>query len=479
MSTNQTSDERVNLTRTNPFISIANTYMHSDSINEARAAPAPIINDSDESPTWVDSLSRLDRLLSGSLLRLTYLIIDVILLSLGLYYGKNTCSSSSSVIVISICILIFASLELATIFLFFIRNWRKRYTLVVEDTSSNGYPQRNMLHLLRFLCICVGTAFVFGSKTSSTTSCDAVRFYLGIVCFNTWVLWFIAPSKATLPVRRSLVSECLIRFISILIPCFYIGFVLSAVLKVHNSECICHSVEDLYHRAPLKSFGYVGLLLKICIICDRIFDGVINQIFYRARNLRRTFLYVAAIRYLISYLITLCVVYYFSIGAVLLFSSRTDKSCQKVAPQLHKTLLTWQIICVFLPLIVWPLTCLLCCLGVTIGTCLAACLPASITVPLFAIIRERFPTAPGTNTAEPPASPNAINALPDVTFGEISDQFDQKECVICRMEYEANEKVKRLPCGHLFHVECITKWLETTRVCATCRQRITSASANL
>ena len=368
-------------------MSIANTYMHSDSINEGRTAPAPIINNSDESPTWVDSLSRLDRLLSGSLLRLTYLVIDVILLSLGLYYGKNTCSSSSSFFVISICTFIFASLEVATIFLFFIRNWRKRQTLVVGDISSNGYPQRNILHLLRFLCICVGTAFVFGSKKSSTTDCDAVRFYLGIVCLNTWVLWFIAPSKATLPVRRSLISECLIRFLSVLMPCLYIGFVLSAILKVHNSECIYNSIEDLYHRAPLKSFGYVGLLLNICIICDRISDGVINQIFYRVRNLRKIFLYLAAIRYLISYLITLCVVYYFSTGAVLLFSTRTDNSCRKVAPQLHKTLLTWQIICVFLPLIVWPLTCLLCCLGVTIGTCLAACLPASITVPLLAIIR--------------------------------------------------------------------------------------------
>ncbi|CAF3907985.1 unnamed protein product [Rotaria sordida] len=65
---------------------IANTYIHSDSINEASSTRALAGDDHEQSSTWVDSLAQLDRLFSGGLLRFCYNLIDIVLLSLGLHY---------------------------------------------------------------------------------------------------------------------------------------------------------------------------------------------------------------------------------------------------------------------------------------------------------------------------------------------------------------------------------------------------------
>lgn len=47
----------------------------------------------------------------------------------------------------------------------------------------------------------------------------------------------------------------------------------------------------------------------------------------------------------------------------------------------------------------------------------------------------------------------------------------QKECVVCLEEYEDGiSQVMSLPCGHEFHVECITPWLVTRRrTCPICK----------
>ncbi|KAF5772207.1 putative transcription factor C2H2 family [Helianthus annuus] len=42
-------------------------------------------------------------------------------------------------------------------------------------------------------------------------------------------------------------------------------------------------------------------------------------------------------------------------------------------------------------------------------------------------------------------------------------------CSICLCEYEKNEKMGRLECGHRFHAECIRRWLLSKNVCPMCR----------
>jgi hypothetical protein len=366
---------------------VTDTYIHSDS----SPIPGLVNDDNGQSSTWVDLLIQLDRVFSGSLLILSYDLINIVLLSLGLYYGTKTCSFSNDLATISILILVFSGLVLGFTLLFLVRNWPLRHVALSDVASSHrylqGYVVCALFRFLRFLCICIGTAYVFTSKIPVNNDCEILRFYLGIVCFNAWLLIINGPAKPLLPVRRSLILECFLGLYIIVFNGIHFGFVAFSMIKSQESECIYTRIEDLYFGAPLKSFGYIGLILIICIIITSIFASIINQLFYRLPNLRRVFVYLSAISYLMFYSIALVLFYYYSVGAVLLFRPRSGGSCGIVAHNLYRTLWIWELIRSFLPLIIWPLACLVSCLGITCGLCLARCLPASIAVPLLEMLR--------------------------------------------------------------------------------------------
>lgn len=44
-----------------------------------------------------------------------------------------------------------------------------------------------------------------------------------------------------------------------------------------------------------------------------------------------------------------------------------------------------------------------------------------------------------------------------------------EKCTICLSEFEDSESVRRLPCMHLFHVDCVDQWLCTNKRCPICR----------
>jgi hypothetical protein len=43
--------------------------------------------------------------------------------------------------------------------------------------------------------------------------------------------------------------------------------------------------------------------------------------------------------------------------------------------------------------------------------------------------------------------------------------MDSDACAICQQGYERGARVIRLPCTHLFHADCITKWLQRKLTC--------------
>jgi hypothetical protein len=49
---------------------------------------------------------------------------------------------------------------------------------------------------------------------------------------------------------------------------------------------------------------------------------------------------------------------------------------------------------------------------------------------------------------------------------------DNLECIICMENFEENEKVKQLYCGHIFHGDCIDKWLEKEKKCPFCKAEV-------
>ncbi|KAM0861197.1 hypothetical protein ACQ4PT_046056 [Festuca glaucescens] len=69
-------------------------------------------------------------------------------------------------------------------------------------------------------------------------------------------------------------------------------------------------------------------------------------------------------------------------------------------------------------------------------------------------------------TSKPPASISAIQALPSAV---ITADEDGEECAVCKDGVAAGERVKRMPCSHRYHEECIVPWLQVRNSCPLCR----------
>lgn len=50
--------------------------------------------------------------------------------------------------------------------------------------------------------------------------------------------------------------------------------------------------------------------------------------------------------------------------------------------------------------------------------------------------------------------------------------FNNNKCLICLHSYENGDFLRKLPCNHMFHRECIDPWLLTKDMCPNCRQSI-------
>ncbi|KAF3333279.1 RING-H2 finger protein ATL39-like protein [Carex littledalei] len=80
-------------------------------------------------------------------------------------------------------------------------------------------------------------------------------------------------------------------------------------------------------------------------------------------------------------------------------------------------------------------------------------------------------------------SASAISAIPtykyqrDIKHGSGSSG-GWAQCAICLNILEEGEMVRKLPeCKHLFHVECIDKWLNSHATCPLCRSMISDQIA--
>lgn len=72
------------------------------------------------------------------------------------------------------------------------------------------------------------------------------------------------------------------------------------------------------------------------------------------------------------------------------------------------------------------------------------------------------------NATVPVASEPAAAA--DVEGGTGDGGEDDKEvCPVCLMEYDDDDVLLRLPCEHLFHEDCISRWLAQDSSCPHCR----------
>ncbi|KAJ7523986.1 hypothetical protein O6H91_18G071800 [Diphasiastrum complanatum] len=63
-----------------------------------------------------------------------------------------------------------------------------------------------------------------------------------------------------------------------------------------------------------------------------------------------------------------------------------------------------------------------------------------------------------------------IESFPIITYSAAEIAENPAGCAVCLGEFQEGEKARLLPkCGHVFHLECIDKWLFSHSTCPLCR----------
>lgn len=71
----------------------------------------------------------------------------------------------------------------------------------------------------------------------------------------------------------------------------------------------------------------------------------------------------------------------------------------------------------------------------------------------------------------PPASRTAIRQL-EIEIINKQQVQDGLTCIVCQDDYQEGELAKKMPCGHLYHRQCLDMWLEKDNSCPTCRTEL-------
>ncbi|CAI9767651.1 unnamed protein product [Fraxinus pennsylvanica] len=68
-------------------------------------------------------------------------------------------------------------------------------------------------------------------------------------------------------------------------------------------------------------------------------------------------------------------------------------------------------------------------------------------------------------------SEDLISRLPSFKYktGLFSKRSKKEVCVICHAEYRNGTRLTTLPCTHIYHSECILRWLKLNKNCPVCR----------
>ncbi|KAL5706493.1 hypothetical protein ACHQM5_024653 [Ranunculus cassubicifolius] len=84
----------------------------------------------------------------------------------------------------------------------------------------------------------------------------------------------------------------------------------------------------------------------------------------------------------------------------------------------------------------------------------------------YEALLQNLAESDGARRGAPPASKSAIL---DLKTMEITAEEDGSVCAICKDILPVGETVKKLPCSHGYHGDCIVTWLGSRNTCPVCR----------
>jgi len=151
------------------------------------------------------------------------------------------------------------------------------------------------------------------------------------------------------------------------------------------------------------------------------------------------------IRFL-QFLYIVFIVEIYSTGFSLLSHSKT---CKTTAPELYKWVQHWLSFGLFLWFLFYSF---------------AAC----------GLVIFQSLIAGGLWKTEDGADPQIVHKMESITY-DSDENWDgeegrpPRECCICMELYSSEDEIRRTPCKHVFHGECLRNWLKTQRTCPLCR----------
>jgi hypothetical protein len=78
----------------------------------------------------------------------------------------------------------------------------------------------------------------------------------------------------------------------------------------------------------------------------------------------------------------------------------------------------------------------------------------------------------------PPAAKSFVENLPLVELTEEELKKKDVVCAVCKDEVMVEEKVRKLPCSHYYHGDCILPWLSIRNTCPVCRFELPTDDAD-
>ena len=76
------------------------------------------------------------------------------------------------------------------------------------------------------------------------------------------------------------------------------------------------------------------------------------------------------------------------------------------------------------------------------------------------------------------ADPAVVASLPRITMDLATRAELGNECPVCAEDWTDGEQVVKLPCNHVFHDGCISKWLNQKNTCPLCRYELPRAPSS-
>ncbi|XXG72808.1 hypothetical protein AAC387_Pa07g1819 [Persea americana] len=87
----------------------------------------------------------------------------------------------------------------------------------------------------------------------------------------------------------------------------------------------------------------------------------------------------------------------------------------------------------------------------------------------YEVLFGQFTEAENSLRGSPPAAKHVVENLPSIFLAKEDIEKNNALCAICKDEISLDERVKRLPCAHHYHGECILPWLGIRNTCPVCR----------